>query len=205
VSKVSKVSKIVAVGLLGASLAVLEPPALAWAANAGSTTCSGAPRSCISLSWYTGGLYRMLIHPSVGYNMTVELEWVMANAYPSSTTHLEMSRTYSSGAWEVRAATTSSPSTGIVGWVECKPGVTTSGSHPNQRCSYENLWFNTVYLDTTNGDSNYLAAIACHEMGHTVGLRHSADTASCLQNPPIAYQWYPTSHDRGELAARYTR
>jgi hypothetical protein len=184
VSKVSKVSKIVAVGLLGASLAVLEPPALAWAANAGSTTCSGAPRSCISLSWYTGGLYRMLIHPSVGYNMTVELEWVMANAYPSSTT--------------------SSPSTGIVGWVECKPGVTTSGSHPNQRCSYENLWFNTVYLDTTNGDSNYLAAIACHEMGHTVGLRHSADTASCLQNPPIAYQWYPTSHDRGELAARYT-
>ncbi len=146
----------------------------------------------------------MLIHPSVGYNMVIELQWVMANSYPSATTHLEMSRTYSSTSWEVRAATTNQPLAPYVGWVECMPGSVTTGSHPNLRCAYQYLWLNSATLDTVSGDSNYLAGIACHEIGHSVSLRHSSEAASCMQSPAIAFQWFPTNHDRVHLAARYT-
>ena len=192
------------VSIVLCSWGIVASSSAAWAGNVGSTACGGSPRTCASLSWYSGGLYRMLIHPSVGSNMAVELEWVMANAYPSSTTHLEMSRTYSSTSWETRAALTNQPLAPYVGWVECKPGSVTSGSHPSLRCGYQYLWLNSAHIDTVNGDSNYVAGIACHEIGHSVSLRHSSEAASCMQDPAIAFQWFPTNHDRVHLAARYS-
>lgn len=176
----------------------------ASASNAGSTACTGAPRTCVSLSWFSNGTYRMYITASMGTNMTTELTWQMANIYTSGPTHLEMSRSFNAGLYEVWATTTNAPSTGLVGWVECQVGSVTLGAHPNQRCGFQNLYINSALIDTSTGDPNYLAAIACHEMGHTVGLRHTTNTSSCLRNPPVAFSWLLTSHDRSHLVGYYS-
>ena len=177
----------------------------AAASNGGSTSCGGAPRNCISLSWYSAGQYRMYITASVGTNMVTELIWQMQNTYTSAATHLEMSRTFNAGSYEVWVQTYNLPSTGTLAWVECQVGSVTSGSHPNLRCGYQNMYLNSALgLDWGSGDPNYLAAIACHEMGHTVGLRHSSDTNSCLRNPATASFWSLTSHDRSHLVGYYS-
>ena len=63
-----------------------------------------------------------------------------------------------------------------VGWVRCSSDNTgTGGSHPSRWCRGQQLRINTYfflyqsgYLDTTTQRRR----VACHELGHTVGLRH---------------------------------
>lgn len=60
---------------------------------------------------------------------------------------------------------------GFNGWNQC--AGSTSGSHPNRQCSVTYVKINEYY-------SPPATRIACHELGHSVGLRHKNVTASCL-------------------------
>ena len=60
----------------------------------------------------------------------------------------------------------------ILGWVECLPGSATSGSHPYRRCDKQKLRLNGSYASLiTTWQAR--RSLSCHEIGHTVGLRHT--------------------------------
>ena len=98
---------------------------------------------------------------------------------------------------------------GITAWVVCPPDHTgQGGTNPNRWCRGQDLNFNVWYW--TNDNNIYDTAaqrqeLACHELGHTVGLQHRTDTtASCM------WTWADDdtgerydAHDRGHVNARY--
>lgn len=90
---------------------------------------------------------------------------------------------------------------GIVAWTECADGAATGGTDPHAYCRPQWLRYDlsdTLDYDTV-GERN---SIACQEMGHTLGLRHSSSTSSCLY-------FYRTTqaglvqHDKDELNLHY--
>ncbi len=84
---------------------------------------------------------------------------------------------------------------GVNGWNQCA-GVTT-GSHPNQVCSLQYVKINTRY-------SPPATRVACHELGHSVGLRHTNANDSCMKSSADGGSASVlTSHDKSHLNARY--
>jgi predicted Zn-dependent protease len=86
-------------------------------------------------------------------------------------------------------------------WTACSTTATYGGSDPDRWCRPQLLRYDTSHTtayDTTT-ERRYLA---CHEMGHTLGLRHSGNTVSCLY-PNQATSTLLASHDTGELNAQY--
>ena len=81
---------------------------------------------------------------------------------------------------------------GLNGWNACAGSVI--GQHPTQECSMDYGRINLHY-------SPPAGHIACHEIGHSVGLRHSTESGSCLvSGGPSAVL---TTHDKGHLNANY--
>ncbi|MBI3748110.1 MAG: matrixin family metalloprotease [Chloroflexi bacterium] len=89
----------------------------------------------------------------------------------------------------------------IVAWTECADGATTGGTDPNAYCVPQ--WLRYDLSDTsaydTLGERN---SIACQEMGHTLGLRHSSSTSSCMYTNRTT-QAGLVQHDKDELNAHY--
>lgn len=77
---------------------------------------------------------------------------------------------------------------GDIGWVgitKCPTNNSgTGGTHPNRWCRGQQNIFNSYYYWYATGafdDAFQRRRIACHEMGHTVGLRHNTvSTLSCI-------------------------
>lgn len=86
---------------------------------------------------------------------------------------------------------------GLRGWHACAGSV--SGAHPNQICSVGWVRINTFYNPPA-------AFIACHELGHNVGLRHTggttADATSCMNDDGRDTTGL-TAHDRTHINGRY--
>ncbi len=84
---------------------------------------------------------------------------------------------------------------GVNGWNACA-GVT-GGSHPNQVCSLDWVRINLFYGPPPK-------RIACHEIGHSVGLQHTSDQASCMKSTGDGgNSEVLTSHDKAHLNAAY--
>lgn len=63
----------------------------------------------------------------------------------------------------------------------------------------------TITLDTTFGRTNNSVRrrnVACHELGHSLGLSHRTETTSCLTSY-VANQQYPDATDIKNLNIRY--
>lgn len=74
---------------------------------------------------------------------------------------------------------------------------TTSGSHPNKVCTVTEILIN---LSKNLGAQR----LACHEMGHSVGLRHSSESASCMKDTSAGgTSAVLSSHDKNHLATFY--
>lgn len=86
-------------------------------------------------------------------------------------------------------------------WTECDPAATFGGSDPHRWCKPQVLRYDLS--DTTRYDEVFERRyVACQEMGHTLGLRHSSSTASCLY-PDVATSDVLVSHDVLELNGHY--
>lgn len=84
---------------------------------------------------------------------------------------------------------------GLNGWNACDGPV--SGSHPTRRCDTQWVRINTYYSPPAN-------RIVCHEVGHSVGLRHTSDAASCLKRSADGGNSSSlTAHDKGHINANY--
>ena len=83
---------------------------------------------------------------------------------------------------------------GLRGWNAC--AGTAVFAHPNQQCWLQWVRYNETF---SSPPANVLA---CHELGHSLGLRHTSDTASCmLTTGPTSTVL--TNHDRAHLNAAY--
>lgn len=79
---------------------------------------------------------------------------------------------------------------GFVGWNACA-GVA-SGNHAGMTCSLNYVRFNQTYSFDPLG-------LACHELGHAVGLRHDTATDTCMHTPTSSARRYLSVHDRDNL------
>lgn len=84
---------------------------------------------------------------------------------------------------------------GLNGWNSCVG--TTAGSDPDQTCTKQYVRINLFFSPPAQ-------RIACHEMGHGVGLRHSDDQASCMKRTADGgNSQLLTAHDKGHLNTQY--
>jgi hypothetical protein len=88
---------------------------------------------------------------------------------------------------------------GYGGWNQCIGAV--AGSHPNQTCTRAYVQLNL------NSTFSFLGrrSLVCHELGHSLGLRHTTSTSSCMYVPPSAQNIPETynTHDINHLNTRY--
>lgn len=85
---------------------------------------------------------------------------------------------------------------GLLGWATC--GGTSAGTNPNRTCTRPFVRLNLTYNPVSR------QRLACHELGHTVGLRHSTQTASCMiTNIANGTTSALTAHDSAHINARY--
>jgi hypothetical protein len=86
-------------------------------------------------------------------------------------------------------------------WVNCPWSGTTSGSHPNMSCFGQDMHFNlsrTEFYDT-QAERRF---VVCHELGHTMGLKHRQSESGCMQQGNLTINQY-TPHDIAHLNAAY--
>lgn len=84
---------------------------------------------------------------------------------------------------------------GYFGWNQC--AGTTSGSHPNQVCS-------VTYVKINESKSPPARRVTCHELGHSLGLRHTSEQASCVKETAAGGNSESLSqHDKDHINARY--
>jgi len=98
---------------------------------------------------------------------------------------------------------------GVVAWTECPVDHTgEGGTNPHRWCRGQRLKFNvyywvsaTNYYDTPSQRQN----VTCHELGHSVGLRHRADSfGTCMWTHAgdFAHSRYD-DHDRAHINGYY--
>jgi hypothetical protein len=80
---------------------------------------------------------------------------------------------------------------GLLGWNACHRGW--AGRHPNMYCGQARTRINRSYAPPPR-------AIACHEIGHSTGLRHTGDRSCMNQSLPVSFL---TQHDRDHLNGHY--
>ncbi|HWP63713.1 MAG TPA: matrixin family metalloprotease [Candidatus Binatia bacterium] len=90
---------------------------------------------------------------------------------------------------------------GAWAWTFCAPGAVYGGSDPARWCRPQLLRYDLSdgYAFNTLSERRY---VACHEFGHSFGLRHSSNRSSCLF-PNEAVSTVIVSHDVNELNAHY--
>ncbi len=165
-----------------AGLAVVPSAEAAPTTNTfGSTKCVGSPRNCVNIAdnalhtWYWEGKFGNQI-PGIAAAMQAAV-----NDYEVKT-DLTTAKSARSKTLDVQVTDYNYGLTGILGWVECRPGSKTNGKDPNRTCDRQKLRLNGSYPQQFNTAAKRLS-LSCHELGHTVGLRHTADVTSCMRSP----------------------
>lgn len=165
----------------------------------GSTTCGGTPRNCVSVG---DNATHIIYFASVGtgmYNATVN---TLNDDY--GPTDLNW---YSTTYWTIADVIVYDADYGLngaAGWVDCPAsapqGIQTDGDRwcRNQTLKYN---LNAGYGPFWN-DAGSRAYLACHEMGHTLGLRHQYGNSCMYPDAPNG----PTvldAIDRSHLNSEY--
>lgn len=195
--------------LIAAATLLVAPVTVdATASNFGSTSCSGDPANCVSLA---NNVYHAIRwHGQVG-NQIPGIDdavlWSVANNY--NPTDLIAYRDESDPLPDVWVHDYNYRQlNGIAAWVVCGSDNTgTGGAHPNRWGRGQHLRYNSWYYTYWTGiydTPSQRRFMACHELGHTVGLRHRLDSKTCM------YQYVGedaigllTVHDEAHINARY--
>lgn len=112
---------------------------------------------------------------------------------------------------DVRVSEGNWGSNGAWAWTACATTLNGAGSRPADGHSHGHNWCKpqllrwNLYYAANYSTADQRKAIACHELGHTMGLQHTSDTASCMKDPPTTtpLATSPTQHDKDRLNEHY--
>ena len=145
--------------------------------------------------------------------ITAQVRWAMAN-YNSVAPPVQMVEFYPfpPNYSDVLVSATTSPNYALA-WTQCNSGATYGGSDASHTrwCTPQKLVYNLSYEASHFPTDNAKRYIACHELGHTVGLRHplsSEPQVTCMRNAGISPKYVPTytttsTTERAQIASHY--
>lgn len=148
----------------------------------GSSTCGDppgqTPRNCISVG-DNSTHYVYLISVGTGYTNAI-INTMNSDYGP---TDLTMVRLTQNSGTDVQVLDDDYGITNVAGWVECPTWAPQgTNAHGDRWCKFQYLRFNlNAAVQSYWIDAGSRAYMACHEMGHTLGLWHRAsNTSSCM-------------------------
>lgn len=85
----------------------------------------------------------------------------------------------------------------------CSSGAAYGGVDPRRWCYPQIIHFNKTHPDNWDSGLTGRKTVACHELGHTLGLRHAVSSqSSCMRNAQTIYPTI-TDHDKAMLNGLY--
>jgi hypothetical protein len=128
-------------------------------------------------------------------------DWTLINSY--ATTDLNITKFSDGHRTDLnnQYALGSMPEPGYIGYHDCVYWV----SFSRTRCRHGHIRYKNAGLSSPT----YERALACHETGHSVGLRHKGSTANsqsvvrCVWNPVPANDPYVGSHNVAHINGLY--
>lgn len=177
--------------LAGAAVAVCAGTGSPASANFGSQACSGTPRNCPSLANNTSHSLRFVSIDDIP-NIGIATQWALDSVYDP--TDLQAYRNDADTEPDVYVHD-GYLNSGFVAYVDCpapSAGSTSYGSDPYRVCRGQRLYYDSYYYfyDDEYDSQTSRRKVACHEIGHTVGLRHWNDyhsgAHSCMFNGATA-------------------
>lgn len=184
------------------ALVVASWPSVSYASNFGSACAvsNGVP-NCISLG--NSSLHHYWFG-NVETDQRNAMNWIAGSVY--SATDLTSIQSAHSNT-DVKIFDNTYGANGIWGWVDCGSTCEKTGTHPNRTGFKQDLRFNLSYPTAfdTQFERRYMA---CHEFGHTVGLRHTNSLGDPYNNESCMFANAATSnvltpHDIGHIDAEY--
>jgi hypothetical protein len=171
----------------------------AVASNFGSTGTVGTSGTTNGV-WLTDGYYVVVVKRDLtstydtGVNSTILYDYTFASDLEAN---LFADSQCLSGTDDVCVYDFDYGDNGLNGWNACDSSGGTQGSDPNKVCNTQWVRINEYY-------SPPATRIACHEIGHALGLRHTSDSASCLKRTSDGgTSELITQHDANHLNATY--
>lgn len=198
------------VALLAVALVALMPTALVQGSNVGSNTASGGtgahacdntPASqCVA----NNGSHEIIDSGLSAGSGSGSWKTSMNAAVTLYNGNADVSVFWGSpvNGYDVSAVNANYGQNGRWGWTECADpvnGVVYGGTDPDRWCRPQFLDFNDFYSQTSSQKN----VITCHELGHTLGLRHSNETSgSCMKKDQRTINGI-TTHDHAMLNGQY--
>ena len=131
---------------------------------------------------------------------TADMQWVLDNVY-NPIRDISAWNTADASIADVRYYDYEFGLNGIYGWTTCASGAAYGGSYPSRWCKPQNLNLNISYSAVYDTQTER-RSIACHELGHTLGLQHAPDWSTCMYDGYYVSTWI-NAHEVDHINAQY--